>query len=121
MELEKQILGHETDFFRKEFCENLQNLDNRIHDEFIEFGKAGMVFSKSSIIEYLSNLESDRDIEIIDFGIRKIKDDLIMANYISNEKELSIHAIRTSVWVKEDTDWRLYFHQGTVTEADNIR
>lgn len=27
----------------------------------IEFGKSGQVFNKNSIIEYLSNLDSDRD------------------------------------------------------------
>ncbi len=120
MELEKLILEYENDFFRKDFCKSIQNLDKRIHDEFREFGKSGMLFKKSSIVEFLSNLDTDRDIEIIDFGIKKINDDLIMANYISNEKDLGIHALRTSVWVKDGVDWKIYFHQGTVTEAESI-
>lgn len=121
MRLEQRILEYENDFFNKEFCDNLQKLNNRIHDEFIEFGKSGQVFDKSSIIKYLNNLYSDRDIEIQDFEIKNLKDDLIIVNYISNEKEEGIKALRTSIWVKEYTDWKLYFHQGTVTKSDTIK
>ena len=118
MRLEQRILEYENDFFIKKFCDNMQNLNNRIHDEFIEFGKSGQVFDKNSIIKYLNNLDSDRDIEIQDFGIKNLKDDLLIANYISNEKEAGIKALRTSIWVKEYSDWKLYFHQGTVTESN---
>ena len=38
----------------------------------IEFGKSGQVFNKNLIIEYLSNLDSDRDIEIKNFEVKII-------------------------------------------------
>jgi len=70
MKLEDLILGYENDFFRKEFCNNLDNLNNRIHDEFIEFGKSGQVFDKNYIVEYLNNLGFKRDIMIQDFQLK---------------------------------------------------
>lgn len=115
------ILEYEMDFFRKEFCDNIQDLKNRIHDEFIEFGKSGKVFDKDSIINYLSNLDSDRDIEIQNFVLKDLKDDVLIANYISNEKETGTKALRTSIWIKEYSDWKLYFHQGTVTESNTFK
>ncbi|MBW4827786.1 MAG: DUF4440 domain-containing protein [Clostridiaceae bacterium] len=121
MTIEQLILKYEMDFFRKEFCDNIQNLKNRIHDEFIEFGKSGQVFDNNSIIKYLNHLDSDRDIEIQHFEIKDLKDDLIVANYVSNEIEEGIKALRTSIWVKEYTNWKLYFHQGTVTESDTFK
>ncbi len=121
MKLEQQILKYENDFFKKEFCDNIQNLNNRIHDEFIEFGKSGQVFDKNSIIIYLNNLDSNRDIEIEDFEIKRLKDDLIIANYISDEKEEDIEALRTSIWIKDNSGWKLFFHQGTVKESDTIK
>ncbi|MGN9166363.1 nuclear transport factor 2 family protein [Tissierellaceae bacterium HCP3S3_D8] len=118
MSLEQQILKYENEFFIKRFCDDIQNLNDRIHDEFIEFGKSGQVFDKDSIVKYLNNLDTDRDIEILSFKIKNIKEDLIIANYISYEKEIEIKALRTSIWKKELSDWKLYFHQGTVVEAN---
>lgn len=118
MSLEQQILKYENEFFIKRFCDDIQNLNDRIHDEFIEFGKSGQVFDKDSIVEYLNNLDTDRDIEILSFKIKNIKEDLIIANYVSYEKEIEIKALRTSIWKKESSDWKLYFHQGTVVEAN---
>ena len=120
MKLEQQILKYENDLFIKTFCDDIQNLNNRIHDEFIEFGKLGQVFDKNSIIEYLNNLDTDRDIEILSFQTKNIKEDLIIVNYISYEKEIKIKALRTSIWKKECSDWKLYFHQGTITKIDTI-
>jgi hypothetical protein len=121
MNLEKQILKYEYDFFIKKFCDDAQNLNDRIHDEFIEFGKSGEVFDKTSIIEYLNNLDTDRDIEILSFEIKNLKEDFVLANYISNENEDGIKALRTSIWVKENMNWKLYFHQGTITESSTIK
>ena len=120
MRLDQQILKYENDFFIKRFCDDIQNLIDRIHDEFIEYGKSGQVFDKNSIIKYLNNLDTDRDIEILSFKIKNIKEDLVIANYISYEKEIEAKALRTSIWKKECSDWKLYFHQGTVTKIDTI-
>nr|WP_300005515.1 hypothetical protein [Tissierella sp.] len=64
MKLEQQILKYEKDFFINAFCNDIQNLNNRIHDKFMEFGKSGKVFDKNAIIDYLNNLNADRDIDI---------------------------------------------------------
>ena len=120
MRLDQQILKYENDFFIKRFCDDVQNLNDRIDDEFIEYGKSGEVFDKNSIIEYLNNLDTDRDIKIVSFKIKNIKEDLLIANYISYEKEIKTKALRTSIWRKKDSDWKLYFHQGTITKIGMI-
>jgi hypothetical protein len=119
MKLEKLILEYENDFFNKDFCDVKGNLDMRIHDEFFEIGKSGQIFYKDSIIGFLNNLDSDRDIEIIDFKVKDLRGGLLIANYISNEKELGINALRTSIWMKEEGEWKLLFHQGTITELES--
>lgn len=120
MNIEQRILKYENDFFVKKFCEEIENLHDRIHDEFIEFGKSGQVFDKSSVIAYLNNLDADRKIDIHSFKIKIIKKDLILANYISYDKEIEVKALRTSIWIKESSDWKLYFHQGTATKMTLI-
>ena len=118
MKLEDLILGYENDFFRKEFCNNLDNLNNRIHDEFIEFGKSGQVFDKNYIVEYLNNLGFKRDIMIQDFQLKQPKDGVVIANYITSEKKEGGKTLRTSIWIKENSNWKLYFHQGTATKLN---
>lgn len=120
MTLKQKILEYENDFFSKKYYDEITNLNDRIHDEFIEFGKSGHIFDKSSTIEYLNNLDTDRDVVISCFEIKKLKEDLIIANYISYERDIKIKALRTSIWKKEFSDWKLYFHQGTETKVDII-
>lgn len=120
MNIEEIIVKYENDFFTKAFCDDKRNLDKRIHNEFFEIGKSGQLFDKNTIINYLSNLDSDRDIDIIDFKTKDLKNGLMMANYIADEKELGINTLRTSIWVIEDGDWKLLFHQGTITELDSL-
>ncbi len=79
----------------------------------MEIGQSGVVYNKESIIDYLSNLDGDRSIEILDFKIKQIKDDLVVANYLSKDKTDNSKALRTSIWTKERTEWSLFFHQGT--------
>lgn len=118
MSIGQLILRYEKDFFRKIFCDDKQNLVKRIHDEFMEIGKSGQVFDKNSIIDYLSHLDTDRDIEIQNFVLKGLKEDILIANYITNEKGIETKALRTSIWINENSDWKLYFHQGTPTELD---
>lgn len=118
MIIDELILGYEMDFFKKAFCDDIQNLENRIHDDFMEFGNSGKVYDKNSIIHFLNHLSTDRDIKIQNFVLKYIKDDILMANYISNAKETETKALRTSIWIKENADWKLYFHQGTSTELN---
>lgn len=115
MTLEQEILEYEKIFFKKEFCGNLQNLEDRIHHEFIEFGKSGQIYNKNEIIKHLNKLDSDRNIHILNFKIKELRNNLIMANYISYENETELMALRTSIWIKDKIHWKLYFHQGTET------
>ena len=120
MNLEQLILMYEKDFFKRSFCNEKHNLDHRIHDEFMEFGQSGCVYYKDSIIDYLINLTSDRDIEIKNFALKKIKEDIVIVHYISLDRGSETSAVRTSIWMKVDYDWKLYFHQGTPTEINTL-
>lgn len=121
MEITSHILEYENDFFKKEFCQNKENLNKRIHNEFMEIGQSGILYNKESIIDYLNNLNQDRPIEILDFNARQIRDELVIANYLSKDKSDKTKALRTSIWVKEKTGWTMLFHQGTPTINDNFK
>lgn len=111
--MENLILGYEKDFFDVEFCKNKNNLEYRLAKGFIEFGSSGRINDRDSIIYYLSNLTDNREIDILDFKLSVLSDTIIMANYRSLIKENNSYALRTSIWKKEEDQWKIYFHQGT--------
>lgn len=115
MNIEDLILGYENEFFKKEFCNNIENLNNRIHNDFTEFGQSGRIYDKNRIISYLSNIGSDRNKEILDFKIKDMGNGLLMVNYISHDRDLGVKSLRSSIWIEENSNWKLYFHQGTKT------
>ena len=120
MNLKQLILQYEKDFFKKGFCNKRYNLELRIHDEFMEFGQSGCVYYKDSIIDYLINLPTDKDIEIRNFDLKQIKEDIAIVHYISLDRDSDTSAVRTSIWMKVDCDWKLYFHQGTLAEISTL-
>jgi len=113
MELEQLLLEHEKDFFRKDFCTQKRNLDARIHNDFVEFGKSGQVHTRQETVDALSCLTADRAISIRDFRIRIRDGRTVVLNYVSVHEDTGVQALRTSVWANSEGEWKICFHQGT--------
>lgn len=110
------LLEYEYDFFSSKFCSDIANLEKRIHLDFVEYGRSGNVHTRKEIIEFLLNMKSDRDIDIIKFSKTELCENVSVLHYISYEKLSDRYTRRTSIWKKEDNDWMLFFHQGTPCE-----
>jgi hypothetical protein len=111
--MKKLILQYEKDFFSKDFCNNRTNLESRLSQEFIEYGKSGYIYDRKNSINALLEISKDRDIEIMQFEITELCENVLLAHYISHHKDNNSYALRTSIWKIEDNTWKLYFHQGT--------
>jgi hypothetical protein len=59
-------------------------------------------------------LSEDKKFDIMQFQLDKLSENVILAHYISHDKDDNSYALRTSIWKKEDKEWKLYFHQGTL-------
>lgn len=107
------ILQYEKDFFNAQFCQNKANLENRLSKDFLEYGKSGKVYNREFSMDELMSLSTDRQIEIANFEITELTEDILIAHYVSCNKNQKSCALRTSIWRIEDGSWKLYFHQGT--------
>jgi len=107
------ILQYEKDFFSKAFCYVRGNLENRLSNDFIEYGKSGRVYDRESTINALHGLPEDRNIEITQFSLTVLSESILLARYVSHHRDDNSHALRTSIWKLEDNIWKLFFHQGT--------
>jgi len=112
------ILQYEKDFFSKTFCNNREKLENRFSKDFIEYGKSGFVYDREDVITSLLGLSKDRNIDIIQFSLTALCENILLARYISHHVDDNSYALRTSVWRYEDDSWKIFFHQGTMKGCD---
>lgn len=111
-DLELKFYSLETSLFKKEYLSNKEYLENIFHDNFMEYGKSGLVYRKRDTIDALYNV-GNRDIKIEDFTCEKIDEKTYIVHYVSINSQ-NVAAYRTSIWVDNDDKLQLYFHQGTI-------
>ena len=101
----------ETSLFKNKYLKDIDYLEKIFHNDFMEYGKSGLIYRKKDTIDSLFGLD-DRDIKIIDFSSEKIDENTYIVHYIS------IHSgdnkvLRTSIWKDDGLGLQLFFHQGT--------
>jgi len=107
------LLQYEKDFFNAEFCGSRANLETRLSKDFIEYGKSGSIHDRESTIRALMDLSEDKQIEIAQFEITALDDEIVLVHYTSYDKDENSYSLRTSIWKIEGGNWKIYFHQGT--------
>ena len=107
------LLKHEKELFSATFCNSREHLERILSKDFFEYGKSGKIYDRESTISALMSMTKDKNIEISQFEITELHDDVIIVHYISSHRDDNSQALRTSIWRLEDGDWKLLFHQGT--------
>jgi hypothetical protein len=107
------LMELEVSLHSPEVRNSRDKLDALLSDDFIEIGASAATYNKQQIINSLLN-EMPAEIKAKDFEYRKLSNDLSLLIYGS---ESTRQTIRSSVWKLEDGQWRMIFHQGTVTEV----
>ena len=118
--LENQLYHLEQRLLQPEVRQSSSELAKLLADDFVEFGSAGRVYDRQSIIEELGEEDSIR-IEITDFKTVVLASDTVLATYRAicsgGEAEPAKHSLRSSVWKLAGNRWQIVFHQGTPTSA----
>lgn len=82
-------------------------------EDFEEIGASGRVWSRDEILALCtSESTDDAPIEVIDLRADRLSEDLILVQWESRRGDR--RALRTSLWCRESTQWRLRHHQGTL-------
>lgn len=115
-EIKNTIYELETSLLKPEVRSSFDQLNHLLADDFKEFGSSGLVYTKQSVLERLP-LSTDKVIYVVsDFEIKNLSKEVVMANFktdrVINDTE-KVSSLRTSLWRKEDSGWRMFFHQGT--------
>lgn len=82
-----------------------------LHEDFLEFGSTGRVYNRQVLLDMLKD-EQPSPVVIRDFAVRQLSPDTALVTY-RTVGQSGQEARRSSVWVRQDAEWKMIFHQGT--------
>lgn len=98
-----------------------KKMRSMLAEDFLEFGSSGRVWTRSSIIELLSQETAFHPPAIVDFRCALLAADVALVTYrtvrTAPESEEVLASLRSSIWTNQSGAWRMRFHQGTRTTA----
>jgi hypothetical protein len=115
-ELEERLLAPEVRGSR-------EAADALLTDDFVEFGSSGTVYNKVSILAALQE-ESSEGTQIerrtSDWDVRALSADSALVTYRIERRQAPdgrwSASLRSSIWRRTGSKWRMMFHQGTATK-----
>lgn len=118
--IEKLILQLEGDLLKSEIRKSSQKLNELLADDFVEFTSSGTeYYYKSGDVFQKQNDNNELIWDIIDFKIKQLSEDCILATYKvikhNESNENKKYSLRSSIWKCYDRRWKMLFHQGTLT------
>lgn len=111
MDLHDEILRLETALADRDAAAVNGTLEDLIADDFVEFGASGRTWDAESVRVLLRESTPSEPVEIADFEIVRLADEVVLALYrIEGTRPSS----RSSIWVRRAGRWVIRFHQGTL-------
>lgn len=113
----RYLVDLELKLLRAEVRASRDALDALIAEDFMEIGAIGRSFGKQEVLERLPR-ERGISFEASDFSGRQLAPDVALLNYRSVRGDGSGDraSLRSSIWRREASGWRMVFHQGTTAE-----
>lgn len=92
-------------------------LTELLADDFIEFGSSGRVYTKSDLVAVLQ-AEMPVVQTTSDFNVISLAPDVALLSYkIRRHSEPEVQTLRSSIWRRTKGQWRMVFHQATITQT----
>ncbi len=54
------------------------------------------------------------DASVSNFTLHLLADDVALATYQLENRTRGNHTLRSSIWKQVDSQWKMFFHQGTI-------
>lgn len=114
--LAKEIFALECSHLQPEVRVSAEKLAEVLDDDFFEFGSSGGVIKRS---------DYDRDhtlnpepMQITAFTMYELGPAAVLTTYQIHNQRTGKVTNRSSVWKKRQNGWKLFFHQGTVSNGE---
>lgn len=122
--ISEQILKLENDLLKTEVRKSPERINEILSDDFIEFTSSGGEYHYKKGEVFQKNNDSTQLLwEIVDFNIKQLSNDCVLAMYkvIKHNQidEKKKYSLRSSIWKYSNKQWKMIFHQGTITTKIN--
>jgi len=117
LDAETQIRELEASLHSAEVRRSTDRLRELLAEEFVEFGASGAVLTRRDILESVSS-EEPRTILMEDPDVRLLPPNCALITYraLITTRAGVRQSLRSSLWRREGSRWRMIFHQGTPQE-----
>lgn len=113
------VIGLELQLLQPQVRASAAELEKLLHPDFHEFGASGRKWDRSDTILALTTGEQppaeDAPATAAKITGIRLADDVVHVTYLSRRDQRSAH--RSFIWLRTGAGWRLYFHQGTLTQV----
>ena len=116
-----ELQRFEPIFHREAFGKSIEDFRRRMAPGYWEVGASGQRYDRDFILKTLGhNLPVDAEAagwKCLDFGLRMLGPDAYLFTYTLDQNGRITR--RSTIWEKNDAEWRILFHQGTIVSAQN--
>lgn len=115
-EVKDTLLALEQKLLTPELRQNAQAASDLLDDDFLEIGQSGRTFTKKQILQFMEAEENDDQLwSIENFSVRRLAPTIALATYRIRENG----SLRSSVWKRSNSKWKIVFHQGTPSPEES--
>ncbi|GKX67961.1 DUF4440 domain-containing protein [Inconstantimicrobium mannanitabidum] len=118
--IKEHILQLEYNLLKSEVRKSSEKINKLLSDDYIEFCSSGIEYHyKNGDIFQSQDDNTELKWDIVDFEIKQLSDDCILAIYKVKKNngvnESKKYSLRSSIWKCFNGHWKMIFHQGTLT------
>lgn len=92
-------------------------LEQLLHPAFHEVGRSGVVYSRETVIKYLSGVVTPPAVVSDAFVVAELTPETALLTYrsagVHTGTGMVLHTLRSSLWLLGPVGWQLRYHQGT--------
>jgi hypothetical protein len=115
---EARLRHLEEQLLLPEVRQSTKRVSALLADDFVEFGSSGRVFGKNQILALLRN-ETPVKRSLSRFESIALSENIVLVRYRATRRigrGRSVRSLRSSIWRRTKGQWRMVFHQGTLTK-----
>jgi hypothetical protein len=122
-ELLDEIRSLEESFYRRGIRRSRAEAEKLLTEDFAEFESSGRSYNREDMIALLvqeGGNESGEELSFGNYALSPISANAVLLTYRTCRKQpggLERHVLRSSIWKRSESGWKMMFHQGTKTEA----
>ncbi len=94
-----------------------ERLERLLHPGFHEVGRSGRQYDRETVIGHLASQPQPPSVVAGDYELHVLAEGCALLTYHSAHRApdgtTSDQALRSSIWLRDDSGWRLFYHQGT--------